>query len=133
MPIENHSLLISIDSLLNEKMLTIRGQSVLLDSDVAELLQITIPYLHKKVRENRTRFPEQFMFKTSPDELRKIIPLSLKRKKIYVFTWGGIMMAAGQIRTKRADEISVQLIRRYGKGIGFELLEKSLRTYSDRS
>lgn len=125
MRLENHSLLISIDSILEEKMLTIRGEKVLLDTDIAELFQIPISQLHQKVRNNIERFPKRFMFKITPEELRKISPLTLsKRRTIYVFTWGGIMMAAGQIRSKRANEISVQLIRHFGKGIGFDLLQK---------
>lgn len=128
MQAENHSLLISIDSILEEKMLTIRNEKVLLDTDIANLFQITTPQLHRKVRENIERFPKQFMFKISAEELRKISPLALpKRRNIYAFTWGGIMMAAGQIRSKRANEISVQLVRHYGKGINFELLQKNFK------
>ena len=116
MQIENNSLLISIDSLMEERMLTIKGQQVLLDSDIAQLYQVKIHNLHRKVRENKDRFPERFMFTISANELRKKIPsIPAKRKKVYVFTWGGIMMTSGLFRTQRAIEMSLQLIRYYSK------------------
>ncbi len=129
MKIENNTLLISIDSVLEEKMLILRGEKVLLDSDLANLFQITIAELQKKVRSQIDRFPEEFMFKIKVEELRKITPLKLKgRRTIYVFTWGGIMMAAGQIRTNRGNEISIQLIRHFSKRIDFDLLQKILES-----
>lgn len=117
---ENHSLLISVDSILEEKMMTIRGEKVLFDSDLADLFQITTPQLHRKIRQNIERFPPQFMLAISAKELRKVLSLTLtRRRKIYVFNWGGIMMMAGQVHTNRAVEISLQLIRYYGKSIHF--------------
>src|SRR5438093_1068137 len=122
MKFENHSLLISTDALLDEKMKFFRGERVLLDADAAEILDINIQQLHRKVRENIERFPEQFMFVLSKNEMAELFLQGTKRKKIVAFTWGGLMMLAGLVNTKRAIEIHLQLIRCYGKGI-FDMLK----------
>lgn len=115
MKIENNTLLITVDSLIEQKMLVIKGQQVLLDSDIAQLYQVSLRLLHRKIRENIKRFPEDFMFTMSAIELRKIVPVPSKRKKVYVFTWGGIMMSSGVFRSQRANEMSIQLIDHFLK------------------
>ncbi|MEO8147011.1 MAG: ORF6N domain-containing protein [Bacteroidia bacterium] len=117
MKFENHSLLISIDAFLDEKMQNVREQQVLIDKEVAVILEISLEQLQQKIRDNINRFPEEFMFALNKKEIIKIFPQGIKRKKIYAFTWGGLMMLAGLINTKRAINIHLQLIRSYGKGI----------------
>ena len=118
---ENHSLLISIDALLEEKMLIINGQQALKDYDLAGLLQISNRHLRKKVKDNIERFSGDFLFYISEqhpqqripsDESKRELPANCKAK-VYAFSWGGIMQAAGLFKTKRAVEIHLQLIRCY--------------------
>ncbi|HKB44490.1 MAG TPA: ORF6N domain-containing protein [Chitinophagaceae bacterium] len=116
---DNHSLLISIDALLEEKMLAINGHQVLPDYDLSELLQISIYHLRKKVKDNKKRFPADFLFTISNMNF-SLSPCA--KKSIYAFSWGGIMQAVGLFKTKRAIEIHLQLIRCYTK----MLKEKSL-------
>ena len=117
MKFENHSLLISIDALLNEKLQLIRGQRVFVDEEAAVILEISLKKLQQKVRVNINRFPEEFMFQLNRTEMINLFPKGTKRKKIYGFTWGGLMMLAGLVNTKRAIDTHIQLIRCYGKDI----------------
>jgi len=117
MKFENHSLLISIEALLNEKLQPVRGQRVFIDTEVASILEISLEHLQQKVRTNIKRLPQEFMFPLTRAEMVQLFSKNTKRKKIYAFTWGGLMMLAGLINSKRAIEIHGQLIRCYGKGV----------------
>lgn len=115
--VENHSLLISIDHLLEDKMLVIREHQVLLDEEVASLFQVDLKLLQRKIRENSSGMPEEFLFILNEEEQKRIFPLGTKRKKIFAFTWGGIMTAVAFFHSQRAIEIHLQLIRCYSKGM----------------
>ena len=121
---ENHSLLLSIDALLNEKMLTINGQQVMTDQDLANLLQVSASKLRKKVKANMKRFPSDFLIAVNDQHF----PQSANAKKIvYAFTWAGIMQAVSLFNTKRAIEIHLQLVRCYTEGAGvFDILHKAI-------
>ena len=97
---ENHSLLISIDALLDEKMLIIKGQQVLTDYDLAELLQVSVGYLRKKVKENLERFPNDFLFNITKQNFSKRNSSVKAKRRFYAFSWGGIMQAAGLFKTQ---------------------------------
>lgn len=119
MKINNHSLLISIDHLLEDKMRNINGENFLLDFEVAELLLISTKDLIRKVRANKDRFPADLLTKISPKKNSVTLPQSEKRRKIlYAFTLSGIMMVAGLFKTARANQISIQMVEficeRYG-------------------
>ncbi len=105
MKTSNNSLLISIDAILDEKVRLIKGEKVLLDFELAELLQVSTNALLKKVRANKERFPTVFLIKVPAKKFS--IP---NRKIIYAFTLGGIMMAAGRFRTERANQISIKMV-----------------------
>lgn len=117
MKFENHSLLISIEALLNEKLQPVRGQRVFIDTEVASILEISLEHLQQKVRTNIERFPQEFMFSLTHVEMVQLFSKKTKRKKICAFTWGGLMMLAGLMNSTRAIEIHLQLIRCYGKGV----------------
>ena len=54
--------------LVERRIYLIRGQKVMLDSDLAELYQVETRALNQAIRRNQDRFPEDFMFQLSPDE-----------------------------------------------------------------
>jgi phage regulator Rha-like protein len=119
---ENHSLLLSIDALLNEKMLTINRQQVMTDHDLANLLQITTGQLIKKVKANRKRFSSDFLITLNDQHFSQS---AVVEKSIYAFTWGGIMQAVALFNTKRAIDIHLQLVRCYTKRAGvFGILQR---------
>ena len=107
MSLQNHSLLISIE----QKMCVINGQKVLADNDLAELLNVSSVQLKAKVRANPDRFPDDFAFILSNVQYITFFKKeAYKQSRIYVFTLMGIMQAANLFNTKRAVDISIQLI-----------------------
>ncbi len=105
---QNHSLLISVDVFLDEKMLSINGEQVLTENDLAILFQVTTSELIKKVKANSSRFPPDFLIELNDGS----------RKSKYAFTWGGIMQVASILHTKRAVDLHLQLIRCYVNDAG---------------
>jgi hypothetical protein len=114
MKFSNESLLISIDAVLDERMRLIYGEKVLLDFELAELLQVSTQKLLGMVKREKKRFPLDFMMRLSSPKYLKLLPPAEKRRRtVLAFTWGGLMMAAGQIRTKKAQMVSMKLIETY--------------------
>ena len=118
MNFSDETILISIDSLLEEKMRIVNKEKVLLDFELAELLQVSTQDLIGKVRANKDRFPSDFLIKLPA---RKYLPSEKRRRIIYAFTLGGIMMAAGRFNTERANQISIKMVEFVcNRGVGME-------------
>ncbi len=128
---EQNSTIIQKDNIKN-KIYTIRGIQVMLDSDLADLYQVNVKRLNEQVRRNFERFPEKFMFKLTPSEerilksqfatssyeldLRSQIATSKwggKRKGSLAFTEQGVAMLSGILRSKTAIEISIKIINSF--------------------
>ena len=99
--------------LIRRKIYLIRGQKVLLDSDIAEMYGVETGNLNKAVKRNIDRFPSDFMFELSPEEaeaLRFQIGISKKgrggrRYAPYVFTEQGIAMLSSVLSSERAVQV----------------------------
>ncbi len=106
-------------TLVESKILIIRGQKVLLDSDLASLYQVTTGNLNKAVRRNRERFPEDFMFHLSLDEAETLLfqigraNRGGRRTCPYAFTEQGIAMLSGVLTSQRAIEVNVAIMRTF--------------------
>lgn len=83
--------------IIEMKILLIRGQKVMLDSDLAELYGVTTKRLNEQVKRNRGRFPEAFMFQLSSEEKAKVVANCDRLAKLKFFrhppvclhgTWG---------------------------------------------
>jgi len=104
---------------IETRILTIRGQKVMLDADLAELYGVETRRLNEQVRRNSERFPEDFMFQLTAGEfanLKSQFATSSwggRRKLPYVFTEHGAIMAASVLNTARAIEISVHVVRAF--------------------
>lgn len=103
-----------------EKMIyVIRGQKVMLDSDLAELYGVLTKNLNKAVRRNITRFPDDFMFQLSGiefDALRFQFGTSKKggrRYLPYVFTEPGIAMLASILTSDEAITVNISIVRTF--------------------
>lgn len=99
---------------------TIRRQKVVLDQDVAKLYGVPTKRLNEAVRRNQKRFPHDFCFQLTPEEvapLKSQIATSNnrggRRHLPRVFTEHGALMAANVLRSERAIEMSVYLIRAF--------------------
>ncbi len=106
---------------IEEKILLIRGQKVMLDRDLAFLYGVTTGNLNKAVKRNRDRFPADFMFQLTPAEaqnLRFQIGISSsdyggRRYLPYAFTEEGVAMLSGVLRSPRAVQVNVAIMRAF--------------------
>lgn len=117
----------------------IRGQKVMLDSDLAELYDVETRYLNKSVKRNLLRFPEDFMFQLTTEEsvelqeFRNIMHSYGGHRKIpYVFTENGVAMLSSILNSERAILMNIAIIRIFTKFRSFLLLEKGLNDRMDR-
>jgi hypothetical protein len=110
-------------------ILSIRGQRVMLDRDLAQLYGVPTKALNQAVRRNSERFPEDFMFRLSEDEsrawwnhvmsarLRSQI-VTLKRGehikyRPYAFTEHGILMLSSVLKSQRAIMVNIAIMRTF--------------------
>lgn len=98
----------------------IRGQEVMLDSDLAMLYGYDVKRLNEQVKRNKNRFPEDFMFQLSSDEveiLRSQIATanisSMTRSLPYVFTEQGVYMLATVLHGEIAERQSIYIMRAF--------------------
>ncbi len=97
----------------------IRGQKVILDTDLAALYEVKTYRLNEQVKRNKDRFPEDFMFQLTRQELTNLISQFAisrwggRRTLPYVFTEHGAIMAASVLNTPKAVEMSVFIVRAF--------------------
>ena len=113
--------IIPIES-ITQKILLIRGKKVMLDSDLAKLYGVETKVLLQSVKRNIERFPNDFMFQLNQREfnfLRSQIVTSNgrggRRYKPYVFTEQGVAMLSSALKSKRAIEINILIMRAFVK------------------
>jgi len=110
-------------AVIERRIYLIRGQKVMLDSDLAELYEVPTKVLNQAVRRNARRFPEDFMFQLTAEEaesLRSQI-VTLKptgrgrhRKYLpYVFTEQGVAMLSSVLNSERAIEANIVIMRAF--------------------
>jgi len=102
----------------------IRGEKVMLDRDLAELYQVQTKALNQAVRRNLDRFPGDFMFQLSADEVAElnrsqIVTGSQKhrdpRSRPYAFTEQGVAMLSSVLRSKHAITVNIEILRAFVK------------------
>jgi hypothetical protein len=135
--------------IIQQKIFEIRSQKIMLDFDLAALYEVETKVLNQAVKRNIQRFPEEFMFRLSREEwnnLRsQIVTSSLqntenqktKRSQVvtsgyggirylpYAFTEHGVSMAAGILKSDKAVQMNIAIIR------AFIALRKFAVQYSD--
>lgn len=106
---------------LESRILTIRGQKVILDSDLAVIYGVPTKALNRAIKRNSKRFPEDFVFKLTVEEtetLRCQTGTSNKgrggrRFLPYAFTEHGAVMAANVLNSPQAVRMSVFVVRAF--------------------
>ncbi len=108
---------------LDLKIYLIRGRRVMLDSDLADLYGVSTKSLNLATRRNKERFPEDFMFQLSIKEtenLRFQFETSSLAKNYggrrylpYVFTQEGVAMLSGVLRSERAVQVNIIIMRAF--------------------
>ena len=115
---EKNEIMIVDEQLLKDKIYMIRGQQVMLDSDLAEIYGYETRYFNRQVQNNKERFRgDDFMFQITKEELENLMCKKFTsswggtRKLPYVFTEQGIYMLMTVLRGEFAVEQSRTLIR----------------------
>ena len=109
--------------LIESRIYTVRGQRVMLDSDLAEVYGTTTKRLNEQVKRNEDRFPKEFTFRLSKSEwavLRSQIATSSsgrggRRYPPRAFTEHGAIMASNVLNSDRAIRVSVHVVRAFIK------------------
>src|SRR6185503_5846944 len=110
------------DEVLINKIYFIRGEKVMLDLDLAELYGVTTRRLKEQVRRNIERFPEDFMFQLTREEYQSLRSQNATLKRgahskylPFVFTEHGVLMLSSVLKSKRAIQVNIQIMRIYAK------------------
>jgi hypothetical protein len=106
---------------IERSILMIRAHRVLLDADLAVLYGVTTKRLNEQVRRNRSRFPEDFMFQLTSEEvarLRSQIATSNKgrggrRYTPYAFTEQRVAMLSTVLNSERAIQVNIEIMRAF--------------------
>ncbi|MGH9575606.1 MAG: ORF6N domain-containing protein [Candidatus Acidiferrales bacterium] len=106
---------------IESRILLVRGEKVILDSDLAELYGVNTKRLNEQVKRNKDRFPADFMFQLNLVEAEHLRSQSAtsksarggRRYRPYAFTEHGAIMAASVLNTPRAVEVSVYVVRAF--------------------
>jgi len=115
---------------ISSKIYLIRGIKVMLDRDLAELYRVETRILNQAVSRNIERFPEDFMFSLTREEIMGISQIVTSSeikfsKSVRCFTEQGVAMLSSVLRSKRAVQVNIQIMR------AFTQLRKMLSTHED--
>jgi ORF6N domain len=107
---------------IERSIFLLRGQKVMVDDDLAELYEISVKVLNQAVKRNRSRFPEDFMFQLTSEESDSLRShfVTLKtgrgrhRKYLsFAFTEQGVAMLSSVLRSKRAVQVNIEIMRAF--------------------
>ncbi|MCG2720354.1 MAG: ORF6N domain-containing protein [Nanoarchaeota archaeon] len=105
--------------IIKNKIYTIRGLQVMLDRDLAELYGVTTGSLNQAVKRNIERFPKDFMFQLTKEEFENLISQNVisswggTRTLPSVFTEQGVAALSGVLKSKKAVQVNIQIIRAF--------------------
>lgn len=113
--------LVPVEMIAN-KIYLIRGQKVMLDRDLAKLYGVETRVLNQAVRRNMDRFPEDFLFSLTREEItnlsQSVISSTLRIKhapNVFVFTEQGVAMLSSVLHSKRAAQVNIAIMRTFVK------------------
>jgi len=110
----------------------LRGQNIILDFDLASLYGVETRALKQAVKRNLARFPGDFMFQLSPEEIDFVVSQNVIPSKQYLggavpfaFTEQGVAMLSGVLKSTRAVQVNIAIMR------AFVQLRKLISTHRD--
>lgn len=120
---------------IERKIYLIRGMKVMLDSDLAFLYQVSTKALNQAVKRNVKRFPKDFMFQLTSKEANEVLRprsqfVTLKKGQNikylpYAFTEQGVAMLSSVLKSERAIQMNIAIVRSFIK------LRELLATHKD--
>ena len=123
--------LMSVEKIEN-KIFQIGGKRVMLDKDLALLYAVKPIALRQQVKRNRERFPEDFMFQLTNEEVKILVSQNVIPSKQslggylpYAFTEQGVAMLSSVLRSRRAVLVNIQIMR------AFVSLKRMALTYTE--
>jgi phage regulator Rha-like protein len=108
-------------SLIQSMIYEIRGQKVMLDSDLAALYGVEIKVMNQAVKRNVKRFPSDFMFQLTDEEWKNqrsqfvTFNKDTRKYKPYAFTEHGILMLSSVLNSDKAIDVNIQIMRAFVK------------------
>jgi len=122
-----HELIRIPEESVERSILLIRSQKVILDRALAKLYGVSTKVLNQAVKRNPERFPSDFMFQLTMEEARELEPKRLRSQIVtlkkpqgkhikyrpYAFTEHGILMLSSVLRSKRAIQVNIQIMRTF--------------------
>lgn len=120
---------------IESKILLVRGKKAMFDRDLAKLYGVETAQLKRQVRRNIDRFPEDFMFVLSKEELEnwrcqfgssKSIQKGLRYSPM-AFTEQGVAMLSSVLNSKRAIQVNIQIMRAFTKLREMMMAHKDIR------
>jgi hypothetical protein len=119
---------------VENKIFLIRGAKVMLDTDLALLYQVKTMVLNQAVKRNIKRFPDDFMFRLTLAEKEEVITncdhlrhLKYSAHKPYAFTEQGVAMLSSVLKSERAIQVNIQIMRTFTKIKEMIISNKELR------
>jgi hypothetical protein len=116
---EEHTSIVLIER-VQSRIQVIRGQKVIIDSDLAAMYGVPTKRLNEQVKRNQTRFPADFMFQLTDNEKQEVVAncdhlrnLKFSPTLPYAFTEHGAIMAASVLNSDRAIQVSVYVVRAF--------------------
>ena len=106
--------------LIERKIYVIRGLKVMLDCDLAALYGVETRVLNQAVRRNRERFPRDFMFSLTREEILNLSQIVISSEikhapNVFAFTEQGVAMLSSVLRSKRAVQVNIEIMRTFVK------------------
>jgi hypothetical protein len=106
--------------IVEQKIFMIRGHKVMIDRDLASLYGVETRVLNQAVRRNIDRFPEDFMFSLTRQEIMDLSQLVISSKikhspNVFAFTEQGVSMPSSVLKSKRAVKVNIQIMRAFVK------------------
>jgi len=109
------------EELISNKIYFIRNQKVMIDVDLSELYNIETKRLNEQVKRNLSRFPADFMFQLTKNEFQNLKSQFATsswggtRKLPYAFTEHGVLMLSSVLKSDKAIQTNIQIMRIFTK------------------
>ena len=106
--------------IIQNKIIEIRGHRIILDLHLAELYNVETRALKQAVKRNLERFPSDFMFELSPEEVNNMVSQNVIPSKQnfggalpFAFTEQGVAMLSSVLRSPKAIEVNIAIMRAF--------------------
>ncbi|MFA5971222.1 MAG: ORF6N domain-containing protein [Lentimicrobiaceae bacterium] len=108
------------EAVIASKIITIREEKVILDVHLAELYEVETRALKQAVRRNKDRFPDDFMYELTDEEMGYVVSQNVIPSKKHLggavpfaFTENGVAMLSSVLTSKRAIEVNITIMRTF--------------------